>query len=166
MDSYTPFVPEFKLGLYVSEIIQNQTAWKGETYDADDTLAARPHTEDLFGANGVYANYTAPVMNVAAVVSALSYAEKDLNLAAQAAAGHEKEEDYDAQLYPRNVLITNTLYANYSISKIDFANITELTDLVKEMYLTIADDAAEVATKASAIKAHEFMLVYSPNITN
>ncbi|MGI6377496.1 MAG: hypothetical protein ACOX0I_00260 [Bacilli bacterium] len=158
MDSYTPFVPEFKLGLYVSEIIQNQTAWKGETYDADDTLAARPHTEDLFGANGVYANYTAPVMNVAAVVSALSYAEKDLNLAAQAAAGHEKEEDYDAQLYPRNVLY-NKYFNMPTIQylKLDFANIdTELTDLVKEMYPTIADDAAEVATKVSAIKAHEF----------
>ena len=155
MDTYTAFVSEFKLGLYVSEIIQNKDNWKG-SFDANDTLGAVEFEEELFGANGVYAGYTAPTVNIASVASALAYCENDLNVAAQTAANHNKEEDYDAQLYPRNVLFNK--YFNFpgiQYLKLDFSNIdAELSALVGEMYDT--DDATFIADKVAAIKESDF----------
>ena len=155
MDTYTAFVSEFKLGLYVSEIIQNKDNWK-TSFDANDTLGAQEFEEELFGANGIYAGYTAPVLNIAAVASALAFAQDDLNVAAQTAAGHSKETEYDAQLYPRNVIYNK--YFNYpgiQYLKLDFTNIDdELEVLVGEMYDT--DDAAFIADKVTAIKNSDF----------
>lgn len=155
MDTYTSFVSEFKLGLYVSEIVQNRENWK-ISFDANDTFGAANFEDDLFGEDGVYANYNVNRVNVASVISALAYVQDDLYVSAQTAAGHTKEEDYDVQLYPRNVIYNR--YFNFpgiQYLELDFSNVDEeLAELVAEMYDT--EDAEFIAEKVAAIKASDF----------
>lgn len=155
MDTYTSFVSEFKLGLYASEIVQNKTAYEAGTYDADSTLGVVKGGkiwESLFGADGIYADYKIKSVNVASVVSALAVVYNDKNIIAQNAAGHNKEADYDAQLYPRNIVFNK--YFNYpgiQYLKLDFDNIdAELKDLVEDMYPNY--NQGDVASKVADIK--------------
>lgn len=108
MDTYTSFVQEFKLGLYVSELVQNKD---NASYDANNTFGANDFEEELFGADGIYPNHTVESINLAVVGSVLAYVHEDEAIDEQKANGHNKKAEYDAQLYPRNIIFNK--YFNY-----------------------------------------------------
>lgn len=105
MDTYTSFVNEFKLGLYVAEAKRYHDAGSNKDLKVlgiDDEIEAK-----LFGANGVYANY-----NIRTV--ALDTIGDDLiNKADDLAEDKQKEgiskDEYDVQLYPRNQIFNEYL---------------------------------------------------------
>ncbi len=159
MDTYTSFVKEFKLGLYVSEMIQNHT---NADYDKEDTLGMKDYAADLFtGTNAIYPGYEAGVktIDVASIASVLAYTYEDEAKDEQIAAGNTDKADYDAELYPRNVIFNK--YFNYpgiQYMKINTSNPvtvrTNIENVLKEVYPS--DTAIKIAAKADAVIASNF----------
>lgn len=106
VDTYTSFVAEFKEGLYLSEIINSDY---NENYIKAYTGLTEQADVDAFKADAqAYAaeiNYI-PVVELGAV---LEFVREDNSKAVQEANGHEKTSEYDADLYPRNLVYNHYL---------------------------------------------------------
>lgn len=108
MDTYTSFVNEFKLGLYVSEAVRNKDV---AGYN-DDVLGITGDIEEaLFGANGVYKNYTIRTVVLDTIATELIEKSDDLAIDQQKDVNGNplKKSEYDAQKYPRNKIFNEYL---------------------------------------------------------
>lgn len=105
MDTYTAFVNEFKLGLYVAEAKRYHDA--GSNKDLKVLGINEEIEERLFGTNGVYANYNIRTVALDTIGDEL------INKADDLAEDKQKEgiskDEYDVQLYPRNQLFNEFL---------------------------------------------------------
>lgn len=108
MDTYTSFVNEFKLGLYVSEAVRN----KDVTGYNKSVLGITGDVEEaLFGANGVYKNYSIRTVALDTIANDLVEKSDDLAVADQLDSNGKplKKSEYDAQKYPRNKIFNEYL---------------------------------------------------------
>lgn len=110
MDTYTSFVSEFKLGLYVAEAINNKD-------NADYNLKVLGINEDvkdmLFGTNGVFKNYAVESVSIASLGDDLVNKADDLAEDKQLDVNGKPlaKSDYDVQKYPRNEIFNE--YFNF-----------------------------------------------------
>lgn len=144
VDTYTSFVPEFKLGLYVNEVIQNHA---NASYAGLEKFGMSEYADDLFGTNGVYADYKVSTINVLTIGSVLAYVKDDVAADEQKAAGFTKTADYDKDLYPRNIIYNHYLNTNvirYLTVNSNAAEL-EIALLLKEVYPHASLD--EIAAK-------------------
>lgn len=105
MDTYTSFVSEFKLGLYVAEAKRYHDAGASkelEVLGINDEIENR-----LFGTNGVYANYN--IRTVALDTLGDELIEKADDLAEDKQKEGINKDEYDVQLFPRNQLFNKYL---------------------------------------------------------
>lgn len=144
MDTYTSFVNEFKLGLYVNELINNNEC------DPNDTFGAKEFEDRLFGADGVYANGIRTI-NVATIGAVLAYVEADQAKDEQKAAGHTKTSEYDVDLYPRNIIYNKYLNTPAIANlRLDLSNAEiEIDALLAECYPHM--DGVERAAKVQEV---------------
>lgn len=161
MDTYTSYVKEFKLGLYVNEIISHDT----EGYDALDTLGLKNFEEELFGENGIYPNKEVKTLNVPVLASVLNYLQDNLAEKEQAQNGHTKKAEYDQQLYPVNVIFNrflNTPAIKYLTSNVadESGNLKEIKEILRICFPTSEGENstsdAEIATLAQQIMEDSF----------
>lgn len=148
VDTYTSFVPEFKLGLYVAEVIENHA---NAEYKGLAKFGMSEFEDELFGAQGIYANYHVNTINVASIGAVLAYVYEDNAADEQRAAGHTKTSEYESDLYPRNIIYNHYLNrSDIQYLKVDTANAeAEIKALLAEVYPhadadTINAKAAEV----------------------
>ena len=125
MDTYTSFVSEFKLGLYVAEAKRYYDA--GETKNLKVLGINEEIKERLFGADGVYANYN--IRTVALDTLGEELIEKADDLAEDKQKEGLNKDEYDVQLYPRNQLFNE--YLNFPGVSYLKANSTD-TDYIKD----------------------------------
>ncbi|MBQ9730695.1 MAG: peptidylprolyl isomerase [Bacilli bacterium] len=105
MDTYTSFVSEFKLGLYVAEAKRYHDA--GASKDLE-VLGINDEIENrLFGKDGIYANYN--IRTVALDTIGDELIEKSDDLAEDKQKEGISKDEYDVQLYPRNQLFNEFL---------------------------------------------------------
>lgn len=105
MDTYTSFVNEFKLGLYVAEAKRYHDTNNSKELDV---LGINDEIENkLFGANGVYANYN--IRTVALDTLGDELIEKADDLAEEKQKEGITKDEYDVQLFPRNELFNKYL---------------------------------------------------------
>ena len=107
MDTYTSFVSEFKLGLYVAEAKRYHDA--NQTKDLE-VLGINDEIENrLFGAEGIYKNYNIRTVSLDTLGDDLIEKADDLAEEEQKKLGLTKKEEYDVQLFPRNELFNEYL---------------------------------------------------------
>lgn len=97
VDTYTPFVNEFKFGLYAAKIAQ-QTGASATLYQ-DKLGVSANMDEKLFGTSGIYAEKKFNAVSVLDVCSTLANDYKEV--------GNQQPgvdvNDYKAELFPRNI---------------------------------------------------------------
>jgi|GEM_PF-6020493 hypothetical protein len=117
MDSYSAYVNEFKLGLYVYEAVQKQ-----DNVVAQATLSTKLGLSSavdtlLFGDEGIYKDYVIETIDVATLYSELH------DKAADKGVQTDPEKD-DTTLYPRNVFYN----ANLNTGRLQFLTLAADAD--------------------------------------
>jgi hypothetical protein len=155
VDTYTSFVPEFKLGLYVAEVIENHS---NADYNGLAKFGMSDYEDELFGANGIYANYEVPTINVATLGAVLAYVYEDNAADEQKAAGHTKTSEYESDLYPRNIIYNHYLNCpGIQYLKVDTTSAeAEILALLAEVYPHA--DNTTLATKAAEVMGGSYFL--------